>query len=202
VIRTLAPSIRAAAAALALPLVLVFAPAASAQNPLSEYQTTGKITPCKYTSGQLGGSVPNDVKQYAPDFEQALQDAARAGCGASAPLAPTTTTQTDNSSNATPGTIVVKKPPSPPSLRGDASAGGAGSTSRHLPLVTPQRASAPAPVLALGGLTLLLLVAGGAMTLWRATGRSGSTRHGFSELGLRLGAAGGALGDRLRALRR
>jgi hypothetical protein len=202
VIRTPAPSIRAAAAALAPALVLVFAPAAGAQNPLSEYQMTGKITPCKYTSGQLGGQVPNDVKQYAPDFEQALQDAARAGCGASAPLTPTTTTQSDNSSNATPGAIVVRKPPSPPSLGGGASAGGAGSTSRHLPLVTPQRAGAPAPVLALGGLTLLLLVAGGVMTLWRATGRSGSTRHGFSELGLRLGAAGGAVGDRLRGLRR
>ena len=72
-------------------------------------------------------------------------------------------------------------------------------TSRHLPLVTPARAGAPVPVLALGGLTLLLLVAGGVMTLWRATGRSGLTRHGFSELGLRLGAAGGALGDCPRA---
>lgn len=198
-IRTPALPPCAGAATLALACFLALAPAASAQNPLSEYQTTGKITPCKYTSGQLGGDVPNDVKQYAPDFEQALQDAARAGCGSNAPLTPTATPDTSgDNSNVAPGTIVVRKPPSPPSVRGDAGAGGAGSTSRHLPLVTPQRASTPVPVMALGALTLLLLVAGGVMTLWRATGRTGSMRHGLSELGLRLGAAGGAVSDRLR----
>ena len=58
---------------------------ASAQSPLNEYQQTGQITPCRYSSGQLNGPVPNDVAQYAPEYQSALQSAAReraSGCGA------------------------------------------------------------------------------------------------------------------------
>jgi hypothetical protein len=55
-----------------------------AGSPLDEYQQTGHITPCKYSSGQLQGSVPNDVAQYAPEYASQLQAAAReraSGCG-------------------------------------------------------------------------------------------------------------------------
>jgi hypothetical protein len=50
---------------------------ASAQSPLNEYQQTGQITPCRYSAGQLNASVPNDVAQYAPEYQTALQTAAR-----------------------------------------------------------------------------------------------------------------------------
>src|SRR6478672_1584994 len=56
-------------------------------SPLDEYQQTGHITPCRYSSGQLQGSVPNDVAQYAPEYQSALQAAARErarGCGSAA----------------------------------------------------------------------------------------------------------------------
>jgi hypothetical protein len=58
-----------------------------AGSPLDEYQQTGHITPCRYSSGQLQGSVPNDVAQYAPEYAAQLQAAAReraSGCGSSA----------------------------------------------------------------------------------------------------------------------
>src|SRR5712691_5625076 len=59
---------------------------ASAASPLDEYQQTGHITPCRYSSDQLQGSVPNDVAQYAPEYASQLQAAAReraSGCGGS-----------------------------------------------------------------------------------------------------------------------
>ena len=73
-------SICTAVAALAL------AAPAWAASPLDEYQQTGHITPCRYSSDQLHGSVPNDVAQYAPEYASQLQAAAReraSGCGGS-----------------------------------------------------------------------------------------------------------------------
>jgi hypothetical protein len=58
-----------------------------AASPLDEYQQTGHITPCRYSAGQLQGSVPNDVAQYAPEYAAALQSAARqraSSCGGAA----------------------------------------------------------------------------------------------------------------------
>jgi hypothetical protein len=65
---------------------LTLAGPASAASPLDEYQQTGHITPCRYSSNQLQGSVPNDVAQYAPEYASQLQAAAReraSGCGGS-----------------------------------------------------------------------------------------------------------------------
>ncbi|PZS35131.1 MAG: hypothetical protein DLM61_02410, partial [Pseudonocardiales bacterium] len=72
-----------AAASLAVLVVLASAVVASA-TPLQEYQSTGRISPCKYSPGQLGGGVPNDVAQYAPEYKSQLEAAARQrarGCG-------------------------------------------------------------------------------------------------------------------------
>src|SRR5436309_3166082 len=58
-----------------------------AASPLDEYQQSGHITPCRYSPGQLEGSVPNDVAQYAPEYASELQAAAReraSGCGRAA----------------------------------------------------------------------------------------------------------------------
>jgi hypothetical protein len=63
---------------------LALAAPAWAASPLDEYQQTGHITPCRYSAGQLQGSVPNDVAQYAPEYASQLQAAAReraSGCG-------------------------------------------------------------------------------------------------------------------------
>jgi hypothetical protein len=65
---------------------LTLAGPAWAASPLDEYQQTGHITPCRYSSDQLQGSVPNDVAQYAPEYASQLQAAARQranGCGRS-----------------------------------------------------------------------------------------------------------------------
>src|SRR5712691_8550376 len=65
---------------------LTLAAPAWAASPLDEYQQTGHITPCRYSSDQLQGSVPNDVAQYAPEYASQLQAAAReraSGCGGS-----------------------------------------------------------------------------------------------------------------------
>src|SRR3954467_1061966 len=67
---------------------LALAAPAWAASPLDEYQQTGHITPCRYSSNQLQGSVPNDVAQYAPEYASQLQAAARqraSGCGGAAP---------------------------------------------------------------------------------------------------------------------
>src|SRR4051794_37541980 len=66
---------------------LTFAAPAWAASPLDEYQQTGHITPCRYSSAQLQGAVPNDVAQYAPEYASQLQAAARqraSGCGGAA----------------------------------------------------------------------------------------------------------------------
>jgi hypothetical protein len=66
---------------------LALAAPAWAASPLDEYQQTGHITPCRYSSAQLQGAVPNDVAQYAPEYASQLQAAAReraSGCGGSA----------------------------------------------------------------------------------------------------------------------
>ena len=66
---------------------LALAGPAWAASPLDEYQQSGHITPCRYSSGQLQGSVPNDVAQYAPEYQAQLQAAARqraSGCGGAA----------------------------------------------------------------------------------------------------------------------
>jgi hypothetical protein len=65
---------------------LTLAGPAWAASPLDEYQQTGHITPCRYSSDQLQGAVPNDVAQYAPEYASQLQAAARqraSGCGSS-----------------------------------------------------------------------------------------------------------------------
>src|ERR1700704_3084424 len=66
-----------------------------AASPLDEYQQTGHITPCRYSAGQLQGSVPNDVAQYAPEYASQLQAAAReraSGCGTASGSSGTGTT--------------------------------------------------------------------------------------------------------------
>ena len=62
----------AACAALCLPLALAPAAFADAFDRIfKEYQSSGRITACKYSESELKdaqGQVPNDIEAYAPDF--------------------------------------------------------------------------------------------------------------------------------------
>src|SRR3954453_19975575 len=95
---------------------LTLAPAAFADafdKIFQEYQSTGKITACKYTEAELKeakGEVPNDIEAYAPDFPNALEGALeqRAGGACKGGQAAATTTPAAAAPTATPTT------PAPP----------------------------------------------------------------------------------------
>ena len=183
---------------------------ASASSPLNEYQQTGRITPCKYSAGQLQGDVPNDVAQYAPEFQSELQAAAREranGCGGGSAAAG------GNQSGTAAGVAAV----------GGAGGGGGGSG----PAPRPPRAPAakpigprleiprsvspsasgvgttPGPVLALGVFALVALL-GTALALvtgllgW-GSGWTAPGRHALREAGMRIGAAVTGILDWARA---
>ena len=184
---------------LAACLLVVGAAPAGAQTPLEQYQTTGRIDPCKVSGGP--GQIPNDIEQYAPDFLAALNDARARGCDRGNPNA-TTPTRTDeegvpvaaDGTPLPPGSSYVPKPPAPPRLpAGDRATPAAG----HLPLAAKGDAQAPAPVIALAIFVLLGLAAGGLAATWRYMGWGldwlDPVRHGFAEAGHRLGAAAGWL---------
>ena len=200
------PRISLAVAAAVL-CALALAPVAGAASPLDEYQTSGKVTPCKYSASQLNQSVPNDVAQYAPDYAAALQDAARAKCGSSGAAAsqPTQTNSTgapvdSNGTPLPPGTTYVRKPPRPtaqPAL---------GKRSKHhLPLQTTSHTTTPAPVIALGILLLLGLFGGALAGVWRYMGWGldwlNPARHAFGEAGARAWATFGGVAQWVRLRR-
>jgi len=205
VTRRLAHSMGLAAAAVALAL----APA-TAQAQLDEYQNSGRITPCRYTPGQLNAEIPNDVAQYAPDYADALRAAANQGCGGSAPTRPTDT-PTDEDTGVPlgadgnplpPGSVYVKKPPAPRAA--------AAPTPTRVRAVSPidptsgSGASIPAPVIGLAILLSLMLVAGGGIAANRrfgvGAGALGPLGHAFGEVSERLGGALAGLAERLRAV--
>jgi len=190
----------------ALSLSLAAAPAAPAQSPLDEYQRSGRVTPCKYSPGQLNGAVPNDIEQYAPDFEAALRDAARGGCSTAKnpnvepnptdeegdPVDP----ETDRELAA--GSSYVKPPPQPPIVALEP----ARPATAHVPLAVETDRSTPAPIIALAVMLLLTVLAGIAAGVWRymgwGLGPLAPLRHAFGEAGVRAGGRLDALGGRLR----
>ena len=110
-------------------VVLAGSVPAWAGSPLYEYQQTGHITPCRYSASQLNATVPNDVAQYAPDYEAALQAAARrraAGCarasGGSSQPAPTAAGDSGSSHTAAVGPHRTHAPAAAAARHTDASA--------------------------------------------------------------------------------
>jgi hypothetical protein len=188
----------AACAGLALPA------GAGAASPLDEYQQTGHITPCKYGAGQLGGSVPNDVAQYAPEYASQLQAAARdraRGCGGgtgdgAAPAAPAAAgvPRGDGGNGPAPG---------PPKAAAVKRIGPALSLPRTVSPTASGIGTAPGPVLALAVLAALALLAGAlalvARLLGWGTGWTASGRHALREAGMRVGTAVTAVADWARA---
>jgi hypothetical protein len=191
----------AACAGLALPA------GAGAASPLDEYQQTGHITPCKYGADQLGGSVPNDVAQYAPEYASQLQAAARdraRGCGGatgggtSAPAAAAAAGVA-----ATGGGGGTRPPPAPPKAAAAKRIGPALSLPRTVSPTASGIGTAPGPVLALAVLAALALLAAAlalvARLLGWGTGWTASGRHALREAGMRVGTAVTAVADWARA---
>jgi hypothetical protein len=182
------------AALVAVALSGLLAPVAGAESPLSEYQRTGVISPCKHSAGSLGGPIPADVEQYAPDYQAALQDAARAGCGGSSSSSSTPTSTTPDSSSDkkdenTPGATFIRKPPAPPSP--PPASADRNDPPVNLPLDAATQTSTPLPVTLLAIILLLVLigatVAGLGRWLGWGTERLDPLRHAVDELSLKLG---------------
>ena len=203
------PSIPALLGALAACAALALPAGAGASSPLDEYQQTGHITPCKYGAGQLGGSVPNDVAQYAPEYLSQLQAAARerargcggaAGGGSAAPAAA-----------GAPGVAVTRggggngPAPGPPKAAPVKRIGPALSLPRTVAPTASGIGTTPGPVLALAVLAALALLAAAlalvARLLGWGTGWTASGRHALREAGMRVGTAVTGIADWARARR-
>lgn len=203
----------AACAALALPA------GAGAASPLDEYQQTGHITPCKYGAGQLQGSVPNDVAQYAPEYAAQLQAAARdraRGCGGAAgggsgaagaagagAAAAGVVGAGGSGAGGSGGGGGTQPPPAPPKAAAVKRIGPALSLPRTVSPAAAGIGTTPGPVLALAVLGALALLVAGLTLLARllgwGTGWTASGRHALREAGMRVGTAATAVADWARA---
>jgi hypothetical protein len=216
-LRRLVPTALTAAAA-----ALLAAPAAhadSVQNVFQEYQNTGQINACKHSSGALGGGVGNDVEQYATDFVDALRAAqlAHGRCGGGSTSTGSGGSSSDGGSSAAGPAGSSKRPPGPPGPKHAGTAtslpsitGGGTADAAVLPVALKRGSGGgtPGPIVILGILGALLLLAGVPALIGRYFGFGFSwlapLRHVFGESALRVGSAGGGLMDwlRLDALRR
>lgn len=187
----------------ALPMALASAPAAHADaftDVFKAYAKTGAIDPCKFTPAQLTqakGQIPNDYEQYAPDFKDAIDAAAKAraagACKKKDPSGGTSTTPAGvapggtSGGSGTPagGTPAVTGSTSAPSVSTPAPTTQAAVTPQPAPSVTPAAAvadgailtaatnasdngsDAPAPLVALAIVALLALLAAAAATSLR-----------------------------------
>jgi cobalamin biosynthesis Mg chelatase CobN len=190
----------AALAALTLPLAL--APAAHADafdRIFKEYQSTGKIDACKYSEAELKqakDAVPNDMEAYAPEFRDILQGALeqRAGGACVTPSRPATTTTTPAAAGGTattpaaPGSTVTPSPTPDPTANPSVSDEAIAKTALA---ANDSEAGAPAPVVALAVLGVLLALGGllYGIAHWLAFDLPWARRlrHALSEAGWRAG---------------
>jgi hypothetical protein len=182
-------------AGLVLASSLALTAVAAAETPLQEYQRSGRITPCKYSSGQLQGSVPNDIEQYAPEYKSQLDAAARdraRGCGGGASSSGSGPAGAGGGSGGTPGAGAPHKPPAPPKV---ASANGApvGGALPAPAKLAHSDAATPAPIVALAILAAIGLLGAGLAGAGRYLGLGldefAPAGHALDEAGMRLGAA-------------
>jgi hypothetical protein len=91
-------------------LVLTVTPAAYAnafEDVYAAYQKSGKIDPCKFSAAKLKqaqGQVPNDIEQYAPDFEILLDRAAEQRASGACKKDAKTTAGATSTTGAAPST--------------------------------------------------------------------------------------------------
>jgi len=192
-------------------------PAGAGASPLSEYQQTGHITPCNYNAGQLQGSVPNDVAQYAPDFQSQLQAAARdrargcggasGGTGGSAQSGAAAAGGAAGAGGGSGGSGGNGGAPGPPRATPAAKRiGPALSLPRSVSPASSGIGTTPGPVLALAVLAALALLAAAVATVarllgWGGGGWAAPGRHALREAGMRIGAAATSVADWARARR-
>ena len=187
----------------------------------ADYQKDGSIDPCAHSQADLRaakGKIPNDIEQYAPDFPQALdeaaEDRARSACptaatGAKAPA--TATTAADPAQQAPATTTAAAAPgatvPSPPGSAQPAPIAADGAIVNAAARTAERGASEPpAPLIALaalGALVLLgLLLWGiGRFFAWDPAWLAGA-RHAVQEAGWRAGGLWDDFTDWLRPGRR
>ena len=211
----------AALAALCLPLALAPAAHADAFDTIfKEYQSTGKISACKYSEAQLKqakGEVPNDIEAYAPDFpnalEAALEQRAGGGCAGGQPATTTPAAVTPAATPTTPAPPAATTTPAPaataptttpaptpdPTINATAADNAIAKTALT---ANESDAGTPAPVIALGVLGALLALGGLIYGLahWfgfdpRWTHRM---RHAVAEAGWRAGNTWSEFADWLR----
>ena len=210
------PSVPALLGVLVVSAMLASAPAAWGDSPLNEYQQTGRITPCKYSPGQLQGSVPNDVAQYAPEYLSQLQAAAREraqGCGGGASGGSGSGTQSGGGGAAgggaggagAGGTSGLAKAPAPPKIQAPAAAKVPPLSIRQVAPAASGTSTTPGPILALAilaavALLALVLVVIGRLLGWHL-GWTAPVRHALREGGMRAGSAFNGIVDWARARR-
>jgi len=210
------PSVPALLGVLAASATLAAAPGARADSPLNEYQQTGHITPCKYSSGQLQGGVPNDVAQYAPEYLSQLQAAARdraRGCGGGASGGSGSGTLSGgggasgggSGGGAAGGSSGLAKAPAPPKIQAPAAAKVPPLSIRQVAPAASGTSTTPGPILALAvlaavGLLGLALVVTGRLLGWHL-GWTAPARHALREGGMRAGAAVSGVADWARGRR-
>ena len=207
----------ALAGALAAPAV---AHADAFSDVFADYQKDGRIDPCAHSPSDLRaakGKIPNDIEQYAPDFPQALdeaaEDRARSACPTTGAAAPTSTTQA-TATQAAPApttTSAVGAPtatvPSPPGSAQPVPAAADGAiVNAAARSADPGAAEPPAPLIALGaigGIVLLGLLLWGLARFfaWDPAWLAGA-RHAVQEAGWRAGGLWDDFTDWLRPGRR
>ena len=186
-----------------------------------EYQSTGKINPCKHSEAELKSAlsnIPNDIDAYAPDFRTALQGALEVrtagGCdksggaasggtaapGASGQGTPPGATPTPTSTTPAPaGSTVTPAPKPDPTAAPAANDRAIVDTARA---AQTSDAGTPAPVVALGVLGALLALGGLLYGLahWLAWDPRWAqrTRHGLAEAGWRVGSTWSEFADWVR----
>jgi hypothetical protein len=206
----------------ALLLALVCAATAHAstyQQIFTDYRADGMVSACRHSAGQLRAAenqIPNDIEQYAPDFPAALETAleahARGDCDKKAAPAPAPAPATappaapqaaaPAAPQSAPPTAAAPPPAPPPiSLAADRSPGA--TDQLRVPAVdAAARSDAPTPVVLLGVMGALLVLALGAWGLARRQGweshRAAVVRHAFAEAGYRTGGLWAEFVDWLR----
>jgi hypothetical protein len=210
----------------ALPVALSSAPAAHADaftDVFKAYAKTGTIDPCKFTPAQLKqakGQIPNDYAQYAPDFKDAIDAAAKAraagACkdkssgattspsGPAAGAGSTTSTPAPSTTPATPAptptTATATPQPAPSVSPAPAVADGAILTAATN--TQDNGSGLPAPLVALAFVALLAALAAavvGAARWWAVDPQwLQRSRHATSEAGWRTSAAWAEFTDWLR----
>ncbi len=181
-----------------------------ANQVFTDYTKDGRIDPCDYTTQQLQTALDNvepNVRQYASDYpaaiKQALRFRARGGCdkqaaspaATAAPASPPPATSAPvtppaGTTAVTPGLPAVADPPGPGTAVPSAGGEPSDTAVERAAAATPDN-DAPAPLIGLGLLAVLLALAAALLLtirrLGRGEGRLAPAYHSVREARWRAG---------------